>query len=175
MTLPAWYAAFATAAIVLVLAGGAKLVKPHDTARALRRAGLPASPVAVRLGSGAEVLIGLTALLTADRIAATLLTASYLAFAGFVTMALVRHLPLSTCGCLGEPDTPPTLAHVVLDLALAAAASVSIVHPAHGAWGEMTGHPAEAVVLLALIATAVHLVVTALSALPRAVAPGGSR
>src|SRR4051794_17065577 len=100
MTLPAWYAAFATAAIVLVIAGGAKLAKPHDTARALRTAGLPASPVAVRIGSGAEVLIGLAALLTANRVAAALLTVSYLALGAFVTIALVRHLPLSSCGCL---------------------------------------------------------------------------
>ena len=175
MTLPAWYAAYATAAVVLVLAGGAKVLKPHDTARALRTAGLPASSFAVRAGSVVEVAVGLTALLTANRIAAALLATSYAALAGFVVVALVRRLPLSTCGCLGEPDTPPTVAHAVLDVALAAAASVAVVRPVHGVWEQLTGHPAQAIVLVALVAVAVQLVVTALSVLPRTMMTEASR
>ncbi len=177
MTLPAWYPAFAAASIVLVLAGMAKVVRPHDTARALRATGVPASAAVVRLGSLAEVGIGLWALTTGSRIAAGLVTISYLAFAAFVAQALVRRLPLATCGCLGEPDTPPTAVHVVLDIGLAAAASVAIARPVTSAWHELGAHPAQGIVLIALVAVAVHLVVTALAAWPRVMpgAPTGAR
>lgn len=167
MNLPAWYAAYVAAAIVLVVAGVAKLARPHDTARALRAAGLPGAAAAVRIGSAAEIVIGIAAVVTGNRVAAALVAASYVGFAAFVAQALVRRLPLSTCGCLGEPDTPPTVLHVVLDLGLAAAASVAAVRPVTTLWDEMTEHPAEAVVLTALVAVAVHLVITALAALPR--------
>ena len=172
MNLPVWYAAFATAALVLVLAGAAKLVRPNDTARALRQAGIPATPLVVRAGSAVEVAVGVAALATGSRISAALLAASYAAFAVFVGQALVRNLPLATCGCLGEPDTPPTAVHVVLDAALALAALAAVVRPVHGLGHELAGHPAQTVVLAGLVALAVHLVVTALSALPATTAAG---
>ena len=174
MTLPVWYAAYAAAALVLALAGAAKVARPHDTARALRAAGLPGSPTLVRAGAAVEVVIGLAAVTTGARAASALVAASYLAFAIFVGQALRRHLPLATCGCLGEPDSPPTPAHVVIDLGLAAVAAVAVIDPVSDVGHQLRSHPGEAVVLVALVAVAVHLTVTVLTALA-ATTPGAVR
>jgi len=107
---------------LLVAAGLAKLVAPHDTARALRRAGLPVGPASVRVGAGAEVFIGAVGVTVGGPAAALAVAGSYLLFAAFVGAALRRGWALATCGCFGEPDTPPTVAHVVIDLGLAGAA-----------------------------------------------------
>ncbi len=53
---------------------------------------------------------------------AALVAASYLAFAGFVLVALRTRAPISSCGCFGKVDTPPSVVHVVIDLAAAAVA-----------------------------------------------------
>ena len=55
---------------------------------------------------------------------AALVAVSYLAFAGFVVVALRSGAPISSCGCFGKVDTPPSLVHVVIDLVLAAVAAV---------------------------------------------------
>ncbi|MHB8506431.1 MAG: MauE/DoxX family redox-associated membrane protein [Acidimicrobiales bacterium] len=114
---------YAAAGLLLAAGGLAKLRQPADTARALRSAGLPASPGAVRAGSAAEVALAVAAWTApAATVAAVLLGASYVVFAAFVGLALRRRWPLATCGCLGRPDTPPTLAHVAIDAGAAAAA-----------------------------------------------------
>jgi hypothetical protein len=74
----------------------------------------------VRLGAAVEVGVGAAALVWTP--AAIAVAGSYVVFAGFVTLALVRGWSLSSCGCFGEPDTPPTITHVVVDCVLAAAA-----------------------------------------------------
>lgn len=174
MTLPVWYAAYAAAGLVLALAGAAKVARPHDTARALRAAGLPGAASLVRAGAAAEVVIGVAAVVTGSRLASALVAVSYLAFAVFVGQALMRRLPLATCGCMGEPDSPPTIAHVVIDLGLATVAAVAVVDPVTDVGHQLRAHPAEAVVLAALVAVAVHLTVTVLTALA-ATNPGAVR
>ncbi len=47
---------------------------------------------------------------------------SYAAFAIFTVVALVRELPIDSCGCLGRLETPPGGRHlVVIGVALAGA------------------------------------------------------
>ena len=103
----------------LVVAGAAKLFRPRETALALRLSGLPASSLGVRLGALVEIGVATGAMFTGSPVLCLAVGLSYLAFATFVGVALVRGLPLSSCGCLGEPDSPPTATHVVLDLVLA--------------------------------------------------------
>lgn len=113
---------YVASAAVLGLAGVAKAVRPADTAGALRAAGLTgrslatrAQHAAVRAGALAEVAIAGAALAAPGPVPAALVAASYAAFAAFVTLALVRGWPLSSCGCFGKPDTPPTRSHAALN------------------------------------------------------------
>jgi hypothetical protein len=108
---------------LLVAAGVAKAARPGDTARALHNmTGLPALVVAVRLGAGAEALLGVGGLIYPSRAIAILVAGSYALFGGFVLYARAKGGFLATCGCFGSPDTPPTVSHVVVDVALAASA-----------------------------------------------------
>ena len=110
------------AALLQGAAGVAKVARPDDTARALRRAGWRVDPATVRAGAAVEVLVAASAATVGGAWPAAALGASYLLLAAFVTAALARGWPLSSCGCFGEPDTPPTVLHAVLDAACAAAA-----------------------------------------------------
>ena len=48
---------------------------------------------------------------------------AYAGFAVFVLVALRRGWALTSCGCFGRPDTPPTLTHVVLNAGAAVSAA----------------------------------------------------
>lgn len=115
---------------LLVIAGAPKIVRPLDLMRALRLAGLRVPHVLVRAFGAAEVLIGVVGLATGNRVALALAAISYLGFAGFVAMALARKTPLSSCGCFGKTDTPPTRLHVVIVGLLAVALGYSVALPA---------------------------------------------
>ena len=75
--------------------------------------------------------------------------------------------PLATCGCFGRPDTPPTALHLVIDLALAAAAAVVAVDaPAQNTLGLQLAHqPWAGLPLLFVSAVGLWLTALALSAL----------
>jgi hypothetical protein len=159
---------------VLLLAGGAKLIRPDDTARALADAtglaGLRGWRRAVRLGAGAEVGLALWCLTWGGTTPTALVGASYAGFTLFVSWALTGRRPLSTCGCLGEPDTPPTWSHVVL---CAAASTTAFLVAAEGGSGSLArvvsqaGGTAPAYLILAAAAT--YGVVLLLGAVPRLV------
>ena len=112
----------ALAALLLAGAGATKLARPHTTANAL---GLPVW--AVRAGAALELAIGLTALATGGRVAAALVAVSYTGVTMFVAWALWRHRPLATCACFGEPDSPPTALHLIIDLGLALIAGAAAI------------------------------------------------
>ena len=113
---------FLVTAALLGAGGALKTVRPAPTARALREMGIPASPALVRLGAAAELFVAAGALLAAGRPFAALVAASYVGFAAFVLAALLRGVPLSSCGCFGVEDTPPTPVHLGLNLAAAVVA-----------------------------------------------------
>lgn len=115
---------FIVAAALLGAGGASKVVRPATTVGALRQMGLPASPTLVRVGAFAELAVAAGALAGAGRIFAALLAASYVAFTAFVVAALRRGVPLSSCGCFGVADTPPTPLHVAINVAAAAVAGV---------------------------------------------------
>jgi hypothetical protein len=113
------------AAALLVVAGAPKVLRPHDTRRALRSVGIPAPAVVIRLGGAVEVAIGLLAIIQGGHAADAMVAASYLGFTGFVIVALRSGGVVASCGCIGRPDTPPTVAHVVVTALFAAAAGVA--------------------------------------------------
>lgn len=116
-------APFAAVAALLAAAGAAKLWRPTRTAGALAAAGWRVPAAAVRAGAGAELVVGLTAIVTGGATLAAAVAASYLGFAVFLARALTRGTPIGSCGCFGEADTPPSPVHVVVDLAAAALAA----------------------------------------------------
>lgn len=130
MTTPA-AAPFLAATALLGVAGIAKLVRPTDTAGALRAAGLtPLSRALrlrlaflVRLGAVGEVAVALSAVIWPGPVTGSLVAAAYAAFALFVVAALVRGWPIASCGCFGRPDTKPGVAHVALNAGAAVAAA----------------------------------------------------
>ena len=151
-------ALLAAAALLLAGAGLVKVARPANTAKAMR---VPSA--VVRLGAAVEAAVGLAGLFVGGWWPAVLVGASYVAFAVFVLSALVSGRPLATCGCFGEPDTPPTLVHVIINLALA---GVALAAAATG-----TTHPVTslgAASWIGVVAVA-YLAFLALSALPRLV------
>jgi hypothetical protein len=116
---------FATSAAVfsllLILTGVAKIRSPGDVGRALTALGFPIIRRAGGLIGVVEVAVGATALFWRPSLIAQGFL--FVVFGIWVLVALRREVPIASCGCLGKDDTPPTVAHIVLN---AIAASVSL-------------------------------------------------
>ena len=155
---------FLAAVVLLGAAGALKVVRPDTTAKALRELGLRASPTAVRAGALLELVIAAGALVGGGRPFAALVAASYAGFAAFVLAALRRGTPLSTCGCFGTADTPPTAVHLVLNLAAAGVAAAVAVTGADIT--TLEGSLLLRVAFIGSTATTVWLAYVALAVLP---------
>src|SRR3546814_14242722 len=94
-------------AALLALAGAQKVLDPTMTVGALRAMRLPSSPLLVRVGSAAELVLGVAAIVVGGAVLWWLVAVSYLAFAGFVLAALRKGTMIVTCGCFGREETPP--------------------------------------------------------------------
>ena len=169
----AWTVPYGIAVVLLLAAGIAKLIEPRETAGALLRSGLRVPPVAVRVGAAFEVGLALAALAAGTRTAAAVVGLSYVAFTAFVVQALVRRVPVGSCGCFGRVDTPPSVWHVVVNLGCAgAAAGAAVVGPAP--WlglGDLASGPAFLAVLLVLAGAG--LAAALLTIVPRTFAARG--
>ena len=131
---------------LLVAAGLPKLRDPLPLVRALRSVGLPAHRTSVRLLALAEVVLGIVAIAEPGAVTGLLVALAYLAFTGFVALALRRGGVLGSCGCFGKPDTPPTTGHLVVTAVLAASAVGVALSPPDGS--ELRGgHPQQLALL----------------------------
>lgn len=156
------------AAIVLAAAGAAKVLRPSDTAKALAAAGARwASPGVVRTLAAAELALAVWAGLSAHVVALAGVAVAYMAFAVFVLWAMHQQTPLSTCGCFGEPDTPPTLTHVVVNVALGAAAAWGVSSAPPSIVALAGDHPAATGVFALAVAVASGLVIVVLTEMAR--------
>jgi hypothetical protein len=100
--------------LLLILTGIAKIRSPNEVARALGALGLPGgSLLGVAIGA-VEVIVGVSALFF--ELALAVQGVVYVAFSIWIVVALRSDAPLASCGCLGRPDTPPTVAHLVMNL-----------------------------------------------------------
>lgn len=163
----AWAGPFLVAALLLIAAGALKAYDPATTAGALRRAGLGVPPTAVRIGGAVEAVIGVAAIVTGGPIAASLVALSYLLFTGFVLVALVRHLPIGSCGCFGKVDTPPSGIHVVINVGAVVAATAVAIGPGGGVGEVLADQELLGLPFLVLVVTATYLAFLALTALPQ--------
>ena len=117
-------------AILLAVGGTSKVLRPANASNALRGLRLPAAPLGVRLLAVAETGVAVGALAHGGRYAWLLVAAAYLGFACFVALAMARGGPVSSCGCFGAADTPPTLVHVLVTIAASALAlATGVGHP----------------------------------------------
>lgn len=100
--------------LLLILTGIAKIRAPKDVARAIAALGLPVwTALGVVIGV-LEVGVGALAFLSEPGLLAQ--GVLYAGFSGWILLALLRDVPLASCGCLGKDDTPPTRAHLVMNL-----------------------------------------------------------
>ena len=152
------------AACALLLAGGVlKVLRPHDTARAL---GYPVS--LVRVAAGTEAALGFVAFLRPMPASALAVAMSYAAFATYVARIRRSGGALATCGCFGEPDAAPTLAHVLVDAAFAIAALAVATGTSDSAvWHVLARQPGNGAPLAFVSATSAVLAFGVLSHLGR--------
>lgn len=159
----AWTGPLAVAAILAVVAGVAKLVRPGPVVVALRGMGVrAASPTVVRFGSLVETGLGGVALGSGWGPAILGLGVSYLAFAAFVGVAR-SHPGISSCGCFGETDAPPSWRHVVVDVGLAAGCVGAFVAGAPGIGPVLGAQPLAGVPFTVVVLVAAWLASVVLS------------
>src|SRR5690348_1755777 len=128
----AWTAPLLVASALLAVAGAPKVVHPTNTVGALRSVGRRVPPLVVRAFGAGETALGVTTLLTGARIPATFVALSYAAFSVFLVVALRSGGAVSSCGCIGRADTPPTRSHLAVTTALALTSAVAAVTGADG-------------------------------------------
>ena len=158
-------------AILLAIAGTSKVLRPANTSHALRSLGLPASPFLVRLLAVAEIGVAVGALAVGGRLAWLLVAGAYLGFTCFVVLAMSRGGAVSSCGCFGAPDTPPTLVHVLVTVAASAVAfAVAFGRPPGPLHDAMADMPVQGLPFLFVTGCCVWFAHTAVAVLPRTVA-----
>jgi hypothetical protein len=155
-------APLAIAALVLIVAGVAKLRAPKPAVGALRELGLPGGPSAIRVFAGAEIALGAAALISPGAVEAIALACCYAAFAALALLLTSRR---AACGCFGEGDFPASRLQVVISALLAAACAAAVVWPPQGILDRPAG---QAAVLLIGIAGAAYATVLAYTQLPAA-------
>ncbi len=157
-------------ALLLVVGGALKVRRPDDTVRALRALQLPATPFAVRLLAMGEVVIGATTIAVGGPVMALLTAVSYAGFTAFVLLAMLRRGPLSSCGCFGTPDTPPTAAHLVVTSLASVVAFLAVAHPIDPLAHTVTTQPAFGIPFVVLTGCCVWFAHAALSLVPKVTA-----
>ena len=165
---------FLAISALLVVAGSMKVYRPKFTVGALRAARLPAGPSLVRgLGLG-ELVVGIGAIVNGSPLWATAVAVFYIGFAGFVIHALRSGIPISSCGCFGSPDTPPSVGHVVLNSAATAVALAVAVAPI-GPWvGLSATNAGTATAFLLFSGATVYLLYAIVDVLPQRLTPDRS-
>jgi hypothetical protein len=162
-------------ALLLALAGAQKLLDPTMTVGALRALRLPSSPWLVRIGSAAELALGVAAIALGGAALWWAVAASYVAFGGFVLAALRKGTMIGSCGCFGREETPPHWSHVVLNAGLAGLAALTAVRSPGSPLDALADDPANAAGVIALSAVALYLLYAAFVELPRTLTAGRSQ
>jgi hypothetical protein len=155
----------AVAAVVLCVAGVAKLRAPSAAVGALSGAGLVVGAVTIRACAAAEVGLGTWSVLAPGRISCAIMAVVYTAFAG-LTLRLSHRA--AACGCFGDDRVPASILQSILSLALALVCLAGVRWAPHGI-GWMLDRPAsDAAVLVLGTAGAVYGTVLAYTELPLA-------
>ena len=163
---------FAAAALVLGIAGLAKLRSPAGAVRALAVARLPGRGLVVRAFACGELALGAWCLLDPAPANAAALAAVYTAFSA-LSLLLARRR--AACGCFGDGEIPASAVQALLSAALALVALLAVSAVPHGL-GWVLGRPAWFVVVLAVgTAGSAYGAVIAYTELPQAWAAWSGR
>jgi hypothetical protein len=128
----AWTAPLLIASALLAVGGAPKVLDPANTLGALRSVGVRVPPMTVQLLGAVEAALGIATLVTGARPLAALVAVSYAGFTGFLVVALRRGGAVSSCGCVGRADTPPTHSHLAVTAVLALTSLCAAVSGADG-------------------------------------------
>ncbi len=115
-----------------------------------------------------EVVLGVAAIASGAAILWALIALAYASFTIFILWALGGTNAIGSCGCFGHEDTPPTPGHAAFNAAAAAVAGLAAASPVR--LDDFDGSWFEALLAVALIGTAIALVIAALTSLPRTLA-----
>lgn len=151
---------------LLALAGTYKLADPTSTAGALRAAGLPGSVSLVRVLGAAEISVGVVGIVWGGPYSSLAGVALYAGFLVFVLEALRRRLPISSCGCLGATETPPTMAHVLVNTAAVITLLIGAFSPIGTLGGILEVPLSEAAAFVVFVVASVYLLQAVLTVLP---------
>jgi len=154
-------------AALLLVGGVGKLVRPDNLARAFHAAHVRLGVRGIRALAAIEVLVAVAAIVTGGWLPAALVSVSYAGFAGFVATALARGWALSSCGCFGTPDSPPTPVHVAIDVLLAVGGGAAAVHGGAAPLALVRSRPGWGAAMVSASAVLVGLAYLALVRLPR--------
>ena len=138
------------------------MTAPAATGAALQTAKLPSDERLVRLLGLFEVSLAAAVVGPGGRVPALLLGLTYTACAVFAAQQARRG---ADCGCFGAVATPTTGLHVALNVVGAGAGLLAALVGAPGVTA-VAMSPADRVVLVALLATAVGLLRLTLTTLP---------
>lgn len=157
---------YAAGSLLLVFAGVAKLAFPRPAADLMGILGFPAGAWFARAAGGAELALGVTALAVGGPAPALVAAGVYSLFALVSLLALNRGL--SSCGCFGQVDSPPSGIHVAGNLFFA---SVCVLAAQAGSsprvWvGTATDQLAGAVALVLAVCVLAGLVFVSFTAVP---------
>ncbi|MBX3314826.1 MAG: hypothetical protein KF906_10940 [Actinobacteria bacterium] len=153
-------------ALLLLVAGMAKVARPAATQVALRTAGLPSSRPIVRLLGTAEVVTAAVTFVVAGTLGTALVALFYVGFASFSALLLRRSRGRASCGCFGGDDAPVTKVHVWLNLAIAAAALIALADPPPSIGEALRETPAAGLPFVALVLVLAWLLLVAFTVLP---------
>jgi methylamine utilization protein MauE len=101
---------------VLVVSGVSKLRHPDAVVPLLAVLHMPRILQRGRLFGLLEMGLGLAAGITSSRPLLIAEGGTYLAFALIISCVLAARVPLTSCGCSGSQQTPPSLIHVAVNL-----------------------------------------------------------
>ncbi|MDQ6617155.1 MAG: hypothetical protein M3083_21025 [Actinomycetota bacterium] len=163
----------AVAEFLLVVTALAKLTAPAPAAGALRSLGLRVPHHLVRIGAAAELVAGAGALASGWPVFAGLVALWFAAFAAFIVVARRRPEAVTSCGCLSLPmggsdrDTPPTVGHLVFDIAAAAVCLGAAVWPVPGVVTALGRQPMAGIPMIGLVVLGCWLSMILLTVAPQ--------
>ena len=158
---------FFLAAELLVWSGAAKLLRPEPSLDFLRVARLPSRRPAARTLGAVELAVGAACLLAPTPTSAALLAALYVGFAAVLAAALTGVVAVSSCGCFGAKETPPSRLHLATNVLGAAAGVALTVGPRlRGLLGVAASTPFRGLPVVVGLAAAGWLTVLAMTTLP---------
>lgn len=117
------------AAIVVAIAGIAKLARPRGTVIALHAVGLKVAASLVSLLGLVELGLGVSVVFWPSSVLIAALGLFYLAFAVFSAIHLKKNGANASCGCFGAADTPVHPVHVAINTALVVACAAALIWP----------------------------------------------